>query len=414
MSLSEAPAPQERLSTGEFIALMAMLFGTLAFTIDAMLPALPEIADELSPENLNRTQLIVTSFVLGMGLGTFVTGPLSDAFGRKPVIIGAAGLFCISAAVAWWAQSLEVMLVARLIQGLGAAGPRVVALAMIRDLFVGREMAKIMSFVFLIFSLVPAIAPTVGAGILAIAGWRAIFPFFILFSGAATIWLWVRQPETLPPEGRKPMKAASFVSAIKEVFSIPMVRLSIAIQALCMGILFGLISSTQQIYDVIFDQGHLFHFWFGATAILASSASIVNAAMVVRLGMRYLITLALGSQIIFSMIMLVLSFSGILEGEAGLWLWFAWSTTIFFMVGLTLGNLNALALEPLGHIAGMASSITSSVSTVAGVAFAVPVGLLFNETLGPLAVGTLAYAVIGFFLIRRMARLERVAVAAEA
>ncbi|WP_372833859.1 MFS transporter, partial [Puniceibacterium confluentis] len=150
------------MSRVEFIALIAMLFATIAFSIDSMLPALPEIGAALSPGNLNRVQLVITSFVLGMGIGTFFTGPLSDTFGRKPVVLCGAILYIVASLVAARAQSLEVLLAARVVQGLGAAGPRVVALAIIRDLYQGRGMARIMSFVMIVFTLVPAIAPSMG------------------------------------------------------------------------------------------------------------------------------------------------------------------------------------------------------------------------------------------------------------
>ncbi|NVK58951.1 MAG: MFS transporter, partial [Rhodobacteraceae bacterium] len=159
----------------EFIAMLAMLFATIAFSIDAMLPALPEIGAELTPDDVNRAQLVVTSFVLGMGIGTFFTGPLSDTFGRKPVVLAGATLYVVMSLVAAQEDSLELLLVARLFQGLGAAGPRVVALAIVRDLHSGREMARIMSFVMMIFTIFPALAPSMGAVIIDLSSWRGIF-----------------------------------------------------------------------------------------------------------------------------------------------------------------------------------------------------------------------------------------------
>ena len=167
--------PDFQMGRAEFIALIAMMFATIAFSTDAMLPALPQIAADLAPDTPERVPLILTSFILGLGLGTFVTGPLSDAFGRKNVVYGGAALYILGTLVAWASQSLEIMLAARVVQGLGAAGPRVVSLAIIRDLFAGRQMAKIMSFVMMIFVIVPALAPALGAVIIGFTDWRGIF-----------------------------------------------------------------------------------------------------------------------------------------------------------------------------------------------------------------------------------------------
>ena len=259
------------MSKTEFIALIAMMFATIAFSIDAMLPALPEIGATLSPNDINRAQLILTSFVLGMGVGTFFTGPLSDAFGRKPVIIAGAVLYVISAAVAWASSSLELLLIARVTMGLGAAGPRVVAIAIVRDLYSGREMARVMSIAMMIFTLVPAFAPMLGVGIIAFAGWRAIFIAFALFLIIVVIWTGLRLPETLAREDRRPMQLKLMIKAVAEMFAHPTVRLSILVQTLVMGALFTMLTMVQPVYDVIFDRGDSFPFWFGLVALFSGS-----------------------------------------------------------------------------------------------------------------------------------------------
>ena len=166
MTVVEAQRP---VSQVEFVVLMAMLSATVAISIDAMLPALPDIAATLTPETPNAAQLVVTSFVLGMGVGTLFAGPLSDRFGRKRIIMLGSGLYALAALACYFAPTLEVLLAARVVQGIGAAGPRTVSIAMIRDLFKGRDMARIMSFAMMIFTAVPAIAPLMGQGIIAIA-----------------------------------------------------------------------------------------------------------------------------------------------------------------------------------------------------------------------------------------------------
>ncbi len=389
-----------RLSQTEFIALTAMLFATIAFSIDAMLPAFPQIAAELTPADPNRAQLILTSFVLGMGMGTFLAGPLSDAFGRKSVILGGAALYTLGAALAWSAQSLELVLAARVIQGLGAAGPRVVSLAMVRDLYSGRQMARIVSFAMMVFALVPAVAPLLGSVIIAGFGWRGIFGAFIVFSAASAMWLWVRQPETLPPEARRPLRVGTIAAAVAEVMSQRTIVLSVAVLTLGFAALFGTLSSTQQIFEGTFGRGASFPWWFALIAVLSASGSFLNSQIVVRLGMRLVVTRTLAVQTVVSAAFAALAWSGFFQGAAYFAIYLAWTTGVFFMAGLVFGNLNALALEPVGHIAGLAASVVGSVSTVAAVFLAAPMGLAFDGTPVPLALSVAACAGLGAMLMR--------------
>lgn len=403
MSASDSALPAERrLSQPEFIALMAMLFATIAFSIDAMLPAMGEIAAEVTPEVPNRAQLIITFFVLGMGVGTLFTGPLSDAFGRKPVVLAAAALYCVAALVAALAQSLELLLAARLVQGLGAAGPRVVALAIIRDVYAGRTMAKLMSFVMMVFTLVPAIAPSLGALIIWGFGWRGIFVAFVAFSMIGATWLALRQPETLPREARRPFRPAPLFAGVTEILSYPVARGAILVQTLCFAMLFLTLSTTQMVFDQAFDQGHTFHLWFGGIALIAASASFLNALLVERLGMRRLVRAMLNVQVwltgAYCLSLLVLD----LPYGWALGAYVLWVVGMFFQAGMTIGNLNALAMEPLGHLAGLAASVIGAIATVGSVALAMPLGQLFDGTPVPIALGTLGLATAAFWLTLRL------------
>lgn len=393
------------MSRVEFVSLCAMMFATIAFSIDAMLPALPEIGAELSPDNLNNAQLILTSFVLGMGIGTFFTGPLSDTFGRKPVIIGGALLYTICAGIGWASSSLELVLAARLFQGIGAAGPRVVTLAIIRDLYSGREMARLVSIAMLIFTLVPAIAPSIGAVIIAFSGWRGVFVAFMIFSVMSVLWLGLRLPEPLARENRRPFRLSVLIAAVGEMWAIPVVRISILVQTLCFAMLFTMLTSVQQIYDITFGRGDEFHLWFGGVAIVSGSASLLNAWLVMRFGMRLLVTITLAAQIGFSFAMLALALT--LDSGVPLFAAFViWQTSVFFQAGMTLGNLNAMAMEPLGHMAGTAASVMGAIATVFGAALAVPIGLAFDGTPVPLAAGLGVEAAIGCGLMLWMKRIE--------
>ncbi|MGB7243112.1 MAG: multidrug effflux MFS transporter [Sulfitobacter sp.] len=397
-STSELP-----MGRNEFIALMAMMFATIAFSIDAMLPALPMIAAELTPQDPTRASWILTSFVLGMGLGTFVTGPLSDALGRKTVVLAGSGLYIIAAGVAWLSSSLEVMLAARLVQGLGAAGPRVVSLAIVRDLFAGREMARIMSVVMMIFTIVPAVAPAMGVAIISFSGWHGIFVSFMIFSAITVLWLGFRLPETLPKENRRALSYSLLFNALREIFSHPTVRLSIMVQTLAMAMLFSILVMIQPIYEIAFDRLESFPFWFGGIALVAGSSGLLNAVLVVRIGMRRLVTTAMAVQFGLSWVLiLVIGAYGPLPFAVFLF----WQFVAFFQAGLTVGNLNAIAMEPMGHIAGMAASVIGSVSTVLAAIIASVVGQYFDGTPIPLIITVLVLSGTSFWLMVYMARIE--------
>lgn len=407
----EAPPPQpsrlkprtERaLSMPEFVALMAMLSATIAFSIDAMLPALPEIGRELSPGAPNAAQLVIVAFVFGMGLGTLFAGPLSDALGRKWVMIGGAVVYSIAAALATIAPSLEMLLAVRVLQGLGASGPRVAAQAMVRDLYAGRGMARVASFIMMTFTLVPAIAPLIGAFIIAGFGWRGVFWAFVVFATISGLWLLIRQPETLPVGLRRPLRIAQLRAAVVEVFVHRNVRRAIIMQTLVFGILFATIISIQPIYEFTFGRADTFPIWFGLVALLSGGASFLNASLVGRLGMPYLVRLALASHLVLSLVLAAGWATGLTPEGWRFGLFVVWQVGVFAMAGLTIGNLNAIAMQPMGHIAGMASSVISAVSTIVAVFVAAPIGLAFNGTPVPLMLGVAVCAALGLLLARRL------------
>lgn len=394
--------PSSRLSTGEFIALTAMLFATIALSIDAMLPALPDIAAALSPTDPNRAQLVLTSFVLGMGLGTLVAGPLSDRFGRKAVILAGSALYCVAAVACWGAGSLDMLLAARLIQGIGAAGPRIVSIAIVRDLYTGREMARIMSFAMMIFTIVPAVAPLMGQAVIAVADWHAIFLVYVAFALITMLWLGLRQPETLPPQDRRPLTPRSLMAASGQVLALRPVQLSIAAQSLTLGALFATLSSMQGIFEMRFDRADSFPLWFAVIAAASASGSLLNARMVMRHGMRRVVTLTYAAVLSLTLLHLALVGTGALSDTAAFGAHVLWCIALFAMMGLTMGNLNALAMEPLGHVAGLAASLISSIATVASVLLAIPVGLAFNGTNLPLLLGSAVFIAGALVLMLRM------------
>lgn len=397
------PALPRRLPKGEFIALMGVIFATVAFSIDAMLPALPEIADDLSPSEPNRAQLVLTSFVFGMGIGTLFAGPLSDAFGRKRVIVAGAALYIAGALLAYAAPSLELILAARMLQGLGAAGPRVVSLAMVRDLYSGRQMAQIVSYAMLVFTLFPAVAPLIGSFIILGFGWRSIFLAFFLFSVLSVGWLSARQPETLTRAARVPLSPGPLRAAILEVLAHRQMQFSIVVQTAVFTALFGSLSSVQMVFDQTYGLGSSFPYWFAAVALLSAPAAPINGVLVMRLGMRPMIRAALVVQCALSLLAATLMATGIAAGYEH-FVYFLWTTSVFATAAFTIGNLNALALEPLGHVAGMASSVMGALSTVGGAIGGALIGQLFDGTAVPIALSVMAVVGVAALIMTRMPR----------
>jgi len=244
-----------------------------------------------------------------------------------------------------------------------------------------------------------------GVAIIALVGWRGIFVAFILFSLTAIIWMGLRLPEPLTREARRPFRAPLLWAAILEMLRHPTVRLSIMVQTLCLGMLFTMLVMVQPVFDVIYGRADSFPFWFGAVALVAGSASLLNAALVVRIGMRRIVTWSIGAQICLTGLVILLSGAD-LTVDASFAVFVTWQASLFFTTGTTLGNLNAIAMEPMGHIAGMAASVIGGISTVLAAMIASSVGLLFDGTLTPLATGVFCMAVIGFALMLNMGRIE--------
>lgn len=393
-------AAQKPISQTEFVAIMAMLFATIAISIDAMLPALPDIAAALSPDAPNAAQLVVTSFVFGMGIGTLFAGPLSDAFGRKRIIMLGSALYALAALACYFAPSLELLLAARVVQGIGAAAPRTVSIAMIRDLYSGRGMAKIMSFVMMVFTVIPAVAPLMGQGIIAIADWHAIFLAYIAFSAVIMLWMGLRQPETLPLTARRTLQISTLWSATSELGRHRVIVISTIVQALTLGALFATLSSMHGIFETRFDRAETFPLWFAFIAVGSMSGSLLNSRIVMSLGMRRVITGTLAAQLCLTLICLLTIATGLMPEVLAFPAHLLWSIGLFSMMGLTMGNLNALAMEPVGHIAGLAASVISSLATVGSVLLAIPIGLAFNGTVLPLLTGVAVLIAVALSLMR--------------
>ena len=379
-----------RLPFGEFVVLMAMMSSLVALSIDAMLPALTHIGQDLGVQQSNDSQLIISMVFLGMALGQIIYGPLSDSTGRKlPIYIGFF-LFILGCLLSLFATSFPLMLAGRLLQGLGAAGPRTVTVALIRDEYEGSAMARVMSFVMMVFILVPVFAPAIGQGILIIAHWRAIFGIFLALALTSGIWFAARQPETLSLEQRQPFSIRRIAKAIAEVCS-NRIALGYTIAAgLIAGAFVGYLSSSQPIFQVQYALGTQFPLYFGVLAIAIGAAFFVNGRMVMRYGMRLLSTGAVlvlsGSSFVFFLI----AYSQ--AGHPFLWTLMVYGMIALFCVGILFGNLNAMAMEPLGHIAGVGAAVVGSLSLFIGVSMGTLISQNYNHTILPLVGG---FAVLG-------------------
>ena len=396
-----------RISTAEFVAIMAMLVATVAISIDGLLPALSIIAEELTPLRPNNAQIILSSFVAGMAIGTLIVGPLSDSYGRKPIIYGGAFIYILTSVVCVVSQSLELILVARFLQGVGASAPRVVAQALVRDFYKGREMARISSFIMIVFALVPAVAPLLGSFVMFAFDWRAIFFMFIAFVAISTIWMGLRINETISEENRVKFNLRNLVSAFREVLSHPLILIAVITLVFAYSILFVGIFLIQPVFERVFGRPETFPYWFAAIALLAASSSYVNAQLVQRLGMRMLTNIAFRTQVGLSTIILLVFGLGYFDGEFGFFCFLFWMFSIFFQAGLTMGNLTALAMEPVGHIAGTAASLISAIATIGSVFLAAIVGQFFDGTPIAMIVGITLFASFGAVSAHRLKRYER-------
>jgi DHA1 family bicyclomycin/chloramphenicol resistance-like MFS transporter len=375
------------ISFAEFVALMAMLISLVAVSIDAMLPALPAIGRDLGVHRANDNQLVISLLFLGMSAGQLIYGPLSDRIGRKPAIYIGLTLFALGCLLSIAAASFPLMLAGRTLQGLGVAAPRIVTMALVRDQVGGRAMARVMSFVMSVFILVPVVAPLMGQMIVNAAGWRAIFGAYLVHALVAATWFGLRQPETLPPPLRRPISPARLLAALREIAANRRAGGYTLVTGLIAGAFFGYLNSAQQIFQEQYRLGQRFPYYFALLAIAFGAATLFNGWMVVRFGMRRLVRAALRSQVALA---LVFGAAALLRsGHPPLWSLMGYLLATFFAVGILFGNLNAMAMQPLGHIAGTGASVVGSLSTFSAMILGALIGQAYNGTVIPLAAGFL-------------------------
>jgi DHA1 family bicyclomycin/chloramphenicol resistance-like MFS transporter len=383
------------ISKWEFIALAAALMALNALAIDIMLPALQEIGASLGVSDENHRQYVITAYFAGMAFALLAYGPASDRFGRRPPLLFGLLVYLVAAFAAAFAPSFEMLLAMRFIQGIGAASTRVITVSMVRDRFGGRQMAETMSLIFMVFMIIPVIAPGIGQIVMLFAEWHMIFVCMGIIGLAITLWAVARLPETQHPEDRRPFTLGSIGQAFGIVLTTRVSLFYTLASTVVFGALFGFINSAQQVYVGIYGLGVWFPVVFAAIAGLMSLSSFLNSRLVMRFGMRRLSHTALVGFLTVSLIWFVWSLFGQIP-FVGFVILFA---AAMFQFGWIGSNFNSLAMEPLGHIAGSASSVQGFLQTLGGGVLGAAIGQAFDGTTTPLAAGFAAVAAMGLVMV---------------
>lgn len=380
------------ISLFEFVFLMAFLTAFMALSIDAILPALRVMGNELQVVEQNTVQLVISFIFIGLALSKLAYGPIADAIGRKKSIYSAIFLFGAGSVMSWLAQDFTIMLAGRIIQGIGLGGITIITTAMVRDKYSGADMARVMSLIMVIFILSPTIAPTVGQAILKIADWRSIFSMFVVFSVIGAVWMYVRMPETLKPENQIPLNAENIWSGMKEVC---LHRVAFG-YTICTGLVFGAfigyLNSCQQIFQDTFLVGDMFPVYFGLLALSFGLSFIINSVLVRKHGM---VKLTAYSHILM-IVCTALYLGKILMSDATLVGFIIYVLVTFFCLGIIFGNLNSMAMEPMGHIAGMAAGVIGTISNVIALLIGTAIGQYYDGTVVPLIIGLLSMSILSY------------------
>ncbi len=389
----------------EFVIVIASIMALNPLAMDMMLPALPDIGSAFRIPVANHLQLVLSIFLIGFGAGQFIMGPLSDRFGRRAVLLGGMTVYAVASVLAIAAPTFETLLLARALQGFGTAATRVIATSIVRDCYAGRKMASVMSLAMMVFIAVPVVAPSFGQAVLLVSQWRGIFVVLMAYGLLALVWCTLRLPETLPPDQRRSLAPADVLAAFRQTVTHRQ-TIGYATAAGCvMGSLFAYVFSAQQVFTGVYHLGHAFPLAFAAIAAGTAIAGFLNSRLVGRLGMRVISHGALSLYTAVAAVMLVTELLGMLP----LALFMALSALMMFSFGMMVANFTALAMEPQGNIAGTASSLYGSITTLIGIAIGMVIGQSFDGTLMPFSVGFFlsTLAALGLVLVVEKGRLFR-------
>ncbi|MBZ7922368.1 multidrug effflux MFS transporter [Ensifer adhaerens] len=369
----------------ERIALYALLTSLTSISIDALLPALRQIGADVGVAPPLSTQHIISLFILGMAFGELLLGPLSDAMGRKRALVLGLGVYGIGTVIAFAAGSLEMVILGRFLQGIGVSGPKIATRAMIRDQFEGDAMARVMSFMFTLFILVPMLAPTLAQGIITLAGWRSVFAVYLGVAGFLGLWLVMRQPETLPMDKRIPFRPRLLLANGRRILSHRRVSLLIVATGLVFGAQLLYLSTAADLFFDAYGIGQTFPLYFAMLATGIGLASFLNAKLVQRFGAEVMARRGFLGLAAAGLAMLAASlFWG---GRPPLTVLLMLGFAAFFAVGVLFGNLNAMAMRSLGQVAGLGASLIASGSSLVATVFSIVVGAFYDGTALNLSAG---------------------------
>ncbi|WP_348641056.1 multidrug effflux MFS transporter [Martelella sp. HB161492] len=391
-------SPAAHLAPGkwELVAMMAMLMALNALAIDIMLPGLQQIGASLGVADENSRQFIVTAYVFGFGIAQIAYGPISDRFGRKkPLLVGLA-IYFIGAVLCAFSPSFGLLLAVRFFQGLGAAATRVISVSVVRDLHGGRAMAEIMSLIMMVFMIVPIIAPSLGQIIMIFGEWHLIFIFLGTAALINIVWVSLRLPETQHPEDVTPLTPKAVGHSFYLVLSNRTALFYTLATTFVMGCIFGFVTSAQQVFVEVFGLGTLFPLAFAGVGVVMASSSLLNSRIVGKLGMRRLSHAAMIGFAVTNGIWLVLDL--VFAGTMPFFLFYIIFLAAWFQFGWIGANFNSLAMEPLGHVAGAASSILGFASTAGSALLGSFIGLSYNGTTTPMVTGFFIFAVLALVM----------------
>jgi DHA1 family bicyclomycin/chloramphenicol resistance-like MFS transporter len=388
----------------EFIVIMAALMSLVSLAIDALLPAMSDIGVTIGITDATNNQLLITMIFLGLGFGQLISGPLSDSYGRKPVIYVGFIVFSLASLICIFSTNLEMMIVGRILQGIGLSAPRTISIAMIRDRFSGNYMAKVMSFVVVIFILVPVVAPALGKIMLDSYGWKSIFYGQLLLGFSVMLWLWKRQPETLKLENKRAFELKLLKEGLKEFLKHKNAVIFTLFSGCITGSFMVYLSASQVIFEQQYNLKEEFPFIFAGLALGIGVATFLNGTFVVKLGMLKLVSIF---AIVFTLIPLVYIFLYAGEGNPSIYVLVTFFGLQFFAIAFLFGNTRALAMEPIGHIAGIGAAINGFVSTIMAVPIATFIGSFINTTALPLFIGFFVCGVLALLLIQYLKFYEK-------